>query len=51
MLTPYAFAKATTSTAIQCLDAPAAQPVSAWPRLGDQNAVLASQPPTTALSP
>ena len=33
MLTPFAFAKATTSTAIQCLDAPAAQPVSAWPRV------------------
>jgi pimeloyl-ACP methyl ester carboxylesterase len=33
MLTPNAFAKATTSTAIQCLDAPAAQPVSAWPRV------------------
>jgi hypothetical protein len=32
MLTPSAFAKATTSTAIQCLDAPASQPVSAWPR-------------------
>ena len=33
MLTPSAFAKATTSTAIQCVDAPAAQPVSAWPRV------------------
>jgi pimeloyl-ACP methyl ester carboxylesterase len=33
MLTPNAFAKATTSTAIQCVDAPAGQPVSAWPRV------------------
>ena len=29
--TPEAFTKATTSAAIQCLDGPARQPVSAWP--------------------
>ena len=31
MRTPAAFSKATTSAAIQCLDGPARQPVSAWP--------------------
>lgn len=31
MRTPAAFAKATTSAAIQCLDGPARAPVSAWP--------------------
>ncbi len=33
MRTPAAFSKATTSAAIQCLDGPARQPVSAWPRV------------------
>jgi pimeloyl-ACP methyl ester carboxylesterase len=33
MRTPYAFAKATTSAAIQCLDGPARQPLSAWPEV------------------
>jgi pimeloyl-ACP methyl ester carboxylesterase len=33
MRTPTAFAKATTSAAIQCLDGPAREPVSAWPRV------------------
>jgi pimeloyl-ACP methyl ester carboxylesterase len=31
--TPAAFAKATTSAAIQCVDGPARNPVSAWPRV------------------
>lgn len=31
--TPAAFSKATTSAAIQCVDAPARNPVSAWPRV------------------
>jgi pimeloyl-ACP methyl ester carboxylesterase len=31
--TPNAFAKATTSAAIQCADAPAKQPLSAWPQV------------------
>ena len=31
--TPAAFSKATTSAAIQCADAPAGEPVSAWPRV------------------
>jgi len=31
--TPAAFTKATTSAAIQCADAPASEPVSAWPRV------------------
>jgi pimeloyl-ACP methyl ester carboxylesterase len=33
MRTPAAFSKATTSAAIQCLDGPARQPVSAWPKV------------------
>jgi hypothetical protein len=33
MRTPAAFSKATTSAAIQCLDGPAREPVSAWPRV------------------
>ena len=32
-LTPETFSKATTSAAIQCLDGPARQPVSAWPKV------------------
>jgi pimeloyl-ACP methyl ester carboxylesterase len=31
--TPAAFSKATTSAAIQCVDAPARNPVSAWPKV------------------
>src|SRR5262249_55474635 len=31
--TPAAFAKATTSAAIQCVDGPASETVSAWPRV------------------
>jgi pimeloyl-ACP methyl ester carboxylesterase len=33
MRTPAAFSKATTSAAIQCLDGPARDPVSAWPKV------------------
>lgn len=32
MLSPEGFAGATTSAAVSCLDGPASQPVSAWPR-------------------
>ncbi len=33
MRTPFAFTKATVSAAIQCADAPATQPINAWPKV------------------